>query len=95
MWDVTHPVAITCTMCGLCFSTAYVAVRKLCFNFHLELGMVLRMDEGAQPDVSSGGRCDLAPHPLSSCSVNIGTSLCTYSNAACVWCTLPFWVCLM
>ena len=43
-WDVTHPVAITCTMCGLCFSSAYVAVRKLCFNFHLELGMVLRMD---------------------------------------------------
>ena len=57
--------------------------------------MVLRMDDGAQPDVSSGGQCDLAPHPLMGCSVNIGTSLCTYLNAACVWCTLSFRVCLM
>ena len=72
-----------------------LAERMLCFNFHFELGMVLRMDEGAQPDVSSGGQCDLAPHPLKGCSMNIGTSLCTYSNAACVWCTLPFWMCLM
>ena len=40
--------------------------------------MVLRMDEGPQPDVSSGGQCDLAPHPLMGCSVNIGTSLCPY-----------------
>ena len=52
-----------------------LAVRMLYFNFHFELGMVLRMDESAQPDVSSGGQCELAPHPLMGCSVNIGTSL--------------------
>ena len=35
------------TMCGLCCSSTTLAVRMLCFNFRFELGMVLRMDEGA------------------------------------------------
>ena len=50
------------TMCGPCRSSTTLAVRMLCFSFRFELGMLLRMDEGAQPDVLVEKECDLALH---------------------------------